>query len=77
MSRRPQRPPGYDEAFVIHALRAIQTGATEDKAWTPALRAVELLGRNIGTWKNVDSEPGASPAELINQAASGGDAEPP
>ena len=71
MSRRP-----ITVARIVDALETIMTGATEDKGWAPAIRAAELLGRHVGMWKS-DAAPRDSLAELINQAASGGDAEPP
>jgi hypothetical protein len=65
MSRR--RIPVIDEARIVSELEAILTGAREAGAWAPALRAVELLGRHIGLWRN-DAKPEASLAELINDA---------
>jgi hypothetical protein len=73
MSRR--RVPVIDEARLLCALDTILTGTLEAKAWAPALRTVELLGRHIGLWKN-DTQPHTSLAEMINAAAdSGGDEE--
>jgi hypothetical protein len=42
--------------------------AREAGAWAPALRAVELLGRNIGLWRTDSREQETSLADLINEA---------
>ncbi|MDB5691878.1 MAG: hypothetical protein JWO81_941 [Alphaproteobacteria bacterium] len=65
MSRR--RAP-TDEARVVSDLEAIRDGAMEDRTWAPALRAVELLGKNIGMWTG-DTQPQTSLADMINEAA--------
>jgi hypothetical protein len=69
MRRKPR-----DEARLLRDLETILDGAIEGKAWAPAIRAVELLGKNIGLWK-IDAPPRTSLAEMINAAA--GDSEPP
>jgi hypothetical protein len=65
MSRR--RVP-TDEARVVRDLETIRDGAMEDRTWAPALRAVELLGKNIGMWKS-EGPPRTSLADMINEAA--------
>jgi hypothetical protein len=59
-------------ARIVDALETILAGATEDKAWAPAIRAAELLGRHIGLWRN-DAPPQSSLGDLINEAAANGD----
>ena len=67
--RTPRAKEGpVDEALIVSELLAILAGAREAGAWAPALRAVELLGRNIGLWRTDSREQEASLAELINEA---------
>ena len=69
MSRR--RTP-TDEARILGALETILAGAMEASAWAPAIRAAELLGKHIGMWKS-EGPPQTSLADMINEAATGGD----
>ena len=66
-----RRPVPTDEARVVRDLEAIRDGAMQDRTWAPALRAVELLGKNIGMWKG-DGLPRTSLADMINDAAGSG-----
>jgi hypothetical protein len=59
---------------ILDALETILAGATETKAWAPAIRAAELLGKQGGLWKS-EAEPQTSLADMINEAAKAGDDE--
>ena len=66
--RTPPASKGpIDEARIVSELEAILAGAREAGAWAPALRAVELLGRNIGLWRTDSREQETSLADLINE----------
>ncbi len=61
---------------ILDALETILAGSMETKAWAPAIRAAELLGRQAGLWKS-EAPQAVSLADMINEAAKGGDDGPP
>jgi hypothetical protein len=67
MSTRPAKNPLVTEAKVVRDLETLRAAAMEAEAFAPALRAIELLGRHIGMWKNeIGQQP--SLADLIAEA---------
>ena len=57
-----------NEEQILDALETILAGAMETKAWAPAIRAAELLGKQAGMWKS-EGPPQTSLADMINEAA--------